>query len=245
MSNIVPYQDLKEMANAMGKLGLFGKSPDQLLPLMLIAQAEGKHPAIAAQEYDIIQGRPALKAQSALSRFQAAGGSIKWIDRSDSKCSAVFTHSQGGTVTIEWSIERAAKMGLSSKDNWKKQPMIMLQWRTVAEGVRVCFPACLSGLYIVEEVRDFEPSKFQPTPEQKPIFVQAAPPVLSVEDEAIIREAADIVIDIEALGDCALMFLRKIKWVSENGSFLELTNEHLKKIASGWPAFEAKCKEFL
>lgn len=154
MSNIVPVNELKEMALALGKNKLFGKSPEELLPLMLIAQAEGLHPAIAAQEYDVIQGRPAINSRSALARFQKAGGRIKWGERSDIKCSAIFSHAQGGDVEIIWTIERAQKANLTAKDNWKKFPAQMLSARVISEGVRSCFPACLSGMYTTEEVQD-------------------------------------------------------------------------------------------
>lgn len=104
-----------------------------------------------------IQGRPALKSQATLARFQAAGGRIQWTKRSDTECSAVFSHPQGGDCEITWSIERASKAGLVGKDNWKKFPAQMLSARVVAEGVRAVFPACLNGLYIAEEVQDMEP----------------------------------------------------------------------------------------
>lgn len=174
---VVPYQDIEKMGVAIAKSGLFGiKTPEQATALMLIAQAQGRHPATVAMEYDIIQGRPALKSQAALMRFQESGGKIEYLSRSDKEVSAKFTHPAGGTLTVTWDMERAKKMGLATKDNWVKQPMIMLQWRVVAEGVRACFPACLGGSYLVEEVQDFEPSKqpprdvtpqkSEPTPEQ-------------------------------------------------------------------------------
>lgn len=158
---LIPVADLEKMATVMGKSGLFGKSPDQILSLMLIAQAEGLHPATVAQEYDVIQGRPALKSQAALARFQRSGGSIEWLTRNDEKAEAKFSHPQGGTITVCWDLKKAERMGLAGKDNWKKQPGIMLQWRTVAEGVRACFPACLGQLYLAEEVQDFEPRKMR------------------------------------------------------------------------------------
>lgn len=169
--SIIPYQDVEKMGMAIAKSGLFGiKTNEQAIALMLIAQAQGRHPATVAMEYDIIQGRPALKSQAALMRFQEAGGKIEYLTRTDAEVSAKFTHPAGGTVTVTWDMKRAAKMGLSDKDNWKKQPMIMLQWRVIAEGVRACFPACLGGSYLVEEVQDFEPKKppRDVTPEQPP-----------------------------------------------------------------------------
>ena len=159
MNEIIPLADLQKMATVMGQTKMFGKSPAELLPLMLIAQAEGKHPAIAAQEYDIIQGRPAINSRSALSRFQLAGGKIEWKERTDKTATAVFSHPQGGSLAVTWTIKRATLAGLTGKDNWKKYPAQMLSARVVAEGVRAVYPACLSGLYTVEEVQDFDPPR--------------------------------------------------------------------------------------
>lgn len=163
--SLVPFQDIERMAAVMGKTKMFGKSPEELLPLMLIAQAEGKHPAIAAQEYDIIQGRPAINSKSALARFQAAGGSIAWTKRTDTEVGATFRHPLGGELAVTWNWARAEKAGLTGKDNWKKYPLQMLASRVVAEGVRAVFPACLSALYTVEEVQDMEPLRMPPQPE--------------------------------------------------------------------------------
>lgn len=160
MSNevaLISFGDLSQMAATMSKSGLFNKSPEQLLSLMLIAQAEGIHPAIAAMEYDVIQGRPSLKGQAALARFQQAQGRIEWLTRTDAEAKARFSHPQGGELVVSWTIDRARKMGLDGKDNWKKQPGVMLSWRCVAEGVRAVYPACLNRMYLAEEVQDFEP----------------------------------------------------------------------------------------
>lgn len=174
MSNIVPMDDLNRMAAALGRNKMFGKSPDELLPLMLIAQAEGKHPAIACQEYDIIQGRPALNSRSALARFQVAGGKIQWKERTDTKASATFSHPNGGTVEITWTMDRAKQAGLTGKDNWRKFPAQMLAARVAAEGVRACYPAALSGFYIAEEVED--------TPALHIVNVNEEPPPDPIED---------------------------------------------------------------
>ena len=80
MSNaIIPIGEIERMAVAVSKSGLFGiKNQEQAIALMLIAQAEGMHPAIAARDYHVIQGRPALKADALLARFQQAGGKVAW-----------------------------------------------------------------------------------------------------------------------------------------------------------------------
>lgn len=173
------FSELQQMAATMAKSGMFGKTPEQMLSLMMIAQAESLHPALAAMEYDIIQGRPALKGQAALARFQRAEGRIDWITRTDTEAKAKFTHPQGGELVVSWTMERARKMGLDGKDNWKKQPSVMLSWRVVAEGVRAIYPACLNRMYLAEEVQDFEPLKnVTPAPEDvvKSAAIEAAAP---------------------------------------------------------------------
>ena len=153
----VSFSDMERMAQAISKSGLFGiKSPDQAVALMLVAQSEGRHPASVASEFDIIQGRPALKSQAALARFQQAGGKIQWLVRNDHECAAEFQHHAGGTLQVSWTMERANAAGLTGKQTWKQYPTAMLSARTVAEGVRAVFPACLNGVYLAEEVQDFD-----------------------------------------------------------------------------------------
>jgi hypothetical protein len=158
MSNqLVPYSELERMASSLAKSGLFGiKNPDQAVALMLVAQSEGRHPASVAAEFDIIQARPALKSQAALARFQSSGGKIQWVKRTEEECAAEFTHPAGGTLTVSWTWKRAVDAGLTGKQTWKQYPIQMLSARVVAEGVRAVFPACLNGVYLAEEVQDFD-----------------------------------------------------------------------------------------
>ena len=75
--------DMERMAKAFAASKLFGvQNADQALALMLVAQAEGRHPASAAQDYNIIQGRPAKKADAMLRDFLSAGGKVEWRDTS-------------------------------------------------------------------------------------------------------------------------------------------------------------------
>jgi hypothetical protein len=158
----VSMADIERMANAVAKSGLFGvKTPDQAMALMLIAHAEGMHPAIAARDYDIIQGKPAKKAEAMQRDFLKSGGRIKWKELSDTAAEAEFTHEAGGSVSIRWDMDRAGKAGLSGKDMWKKFPRQMLRARCISEGVRTVNPMATSGMYAVEEVQDFAPSPMQ------------------------------------------------------------------------------------
>lgn len=161
MSNqLVPMNDIEKMGTAIAKSGLFGmKTPDQAVALMLIAQAEGMHPAIAARDYHVIQGRPALKADAMLARFQANGGKVNWDVYTDQEVKATFSHPAGGSITLSWTLEQAKRIGLAGKDNWKNYPRAMLRARVISEGIRTVYPGCVVGVYTPEEVQDFEPTK--------------------------------------------------------------------------------------
>jgi hypothetical protein len=152
-SGSVTLEHLQRMAVSFAKSNLFGiKDADQALSLLLIAQAEGRSPALAVRDYHIIQGRPSLKADTLLSRFQAAGGKVDWKEYTDTKVVGVFSHPAAGTVTIEWTIERAKQAGLAGKDVWKNYPRAMLRSRCVSEGVRTCYPGVAVGIYTPEEL---------------------------------------------------------------------------------------------
>jgi hypothetical protein len=157
MSNLVPVSEVQMMATAVAKSGLFGiKTPDQAMALMLIAQAEGMHPAIAARDFHIIQGRPALKADAMLARFQTSGGKVDWKVYTDQEVTGVFSHPQGGSVTLSWTIEQARSIGLAGKENWRNYPRAMLRARCISEGIRTVYPGCVVGVYTPEEIQDFD-----------------------------------------------------------------------------------------
>lgn len=154
---LVPYQDMKAMARDIAASGLFGlKSEVQVLALMAVAQAENKHPATVARDFDIVNGRPAKKAEAMLRDFIAAGGKVEWHALTDESADATFSHPQGGSVRITWDIARARTAGLAGKDMYKKFPRQMLRSRVVSEGVRTVAPLATSGFYVPEEIRDMD-----------------------------------------------------------------------------------------
>lgn len=155
---LIPFNELQQMGAALAQSGLFGmKTPDQAIALMLVAQAEGQHPATIAQDYDIIQGKATRKTHSVLARFQAAGGKVEWHSLTSEIADATFSHPQGGTLRMDWTFEQAKKAGLVGKDNWKNYPRAMLRARLIAEGVRAVYPAAIGGMMIAEEAQDLPP----------------------------------------------------------------------------------------
>ena len=168
MSNaLVPVADIEKMATAVAKSGLFGvKTPEQAMALMLIAQAEGYHPAMAARDYHIIQGRPTLKADAMLARFQSSGGKVEWTQYTDKVVEAIMSHPQGGSITLSWTLDQAKSIGLvKGGSGWEKYPRAMLRARVISEGIRTVYPGCIAGTYTPEEVMDM-PAEKDITPAQ-------------------------------------------------------------------------------
>lgn len=164
MANELTLTDMGNMAKAFAQSGFFGyKNSSEAFTLMCLAQANGLHPAKAAERYHIIQGRPAMKADAMLAAFQESGGKVRWVKRTEKECTLHLSHPQGGELDVTWNIDRAAKAGLTGKSTWKQYPTQMLSARCVSEGVRALYPACLCGMYTPEEVSDFDA---KPAPQQ-------------------------------------------------------------------------------
>jgi hypothetical protein len=182
--------DIEKMGNAIAKSKLFGVStPEQAIALMLVAQAEGRHPALAAKDYHVIQNKPSKTADAMLRDFLASGGRVEWHTLTDTKADATFSHPQGGSVKIDWDMDRAKKAGLNGKEMWNKYPRQMLRARCVSEGIRTVCPDATSGFYVPEEVQDFDEKPMKNiTPEAvKEVFDSVHKPITEIESDLVIE----------------------------------------------------------
>lgn len=178
---LIPFEHQMNLASAFAKSGLFGvKTPEQALALMAICEADGLHPAKAVQEYHIINGRPALRADAMLARFQTAGGSVRWGEYTDQRVVGTFSHPQGGSVEVAWTVDMATAAGLTKNPTWRSYPRQMLRARCISEGIRTVFPGVVVGTYTPEEAEDMAP----PPPRQPE-------PVVEVLDFAAVMRRID------------------------------------------------------
>jgi hypothetical protein len=220
----IPVSDIERMASAVAASKLFGvKSPEEALSLMLIAQAEGRHPASAANDYNIIQGRPAKKADAMLRDFLSAGGKVQWLALDDKRAEATFSHPAGGTVTIAWDIERAKRAALSGKDMWAKYPRQMLRSRVVSEGIRTVFPGATSGMYVPEEVQDY---RAEALPAQITVTEQPAEPAMPEEAVQALLDGLNACKDDTALREAGKAALAACKAAGDREAYKRVT-EHV------------------
>lgn len=172
MNDLIPFTDIERMAKAIADSRLFGiANPTQALALMLVAQSEGRHPASAARDYHVIEGRPSLKADTMLARFQEAGGKVEWHTYTAEKAEATFSHPSGGSLRLSWTMDDAKRAGLGGSRTgrptpWQAYPRAMLRARVISEAIRTLLPGVLCGFYTPEEVVDFKPSGGNEQPEK-------------------------------------------------------------------------------
>lgn len=218
---LVPISDIEKMATHVSKSGCMGfKKPEDAITVMLMAAAEGYNPMIGIRDYHLIQGKPALKADAMLARFQQSGGKVKWLKLSDIEVEAEFSHPAGGSVAISWDMKRAKQAQLGSNGMWSKYPRQMLRARVISEGIRTVFPGVIVGAYTPEEVQDFEGTTIdvQPTypePDLGKIMTVHPDEGMSLEDKKKLyneaEEALDVVDSTDDLASWTDQYSKKLR----------------------------------
>lgn len=221
---LIPIDQMSLMAKAIADSKLFGiQTPAQALALGLLCQAEGRHPAEAARDYHIINGKPSLKADAMLARFQQAGGRVEWHDYTHDAVTGTFTHPQGGSIRVSWTLKDAERAGLTGNPTWKKFPRQMLRARCISEAVRSIFPAVLSGCYAPEEVAEFAPVQIQTEPE--PLAIESTAQALPEPIERINPMQRLLADKSEAQREKVTQGAIKRGWIAEGQTFLDIPSE--------------------
>jgi hypothetical protein len=219
---LIPIDQISLMAKAIAESKLFGiQTPAQALALGLLCQAEGRHPAEAARDYHIINGKPSLKSEAMLARFQQAGGKVEWHEYGHEAVSGTFTHPQGGSLKVSWTMQDATRAGLTGNPTWKKFPRQMLKARCISEAVRGIFPGVLSGLYAPEEVGEFTPVQVVTEPE--PLQIEAPKEEPIPEKIERINPMQRLLADkTKAQRDKVTEGALKKNWIKEGETYLDI-----------------------
>ena len=166
--------------------------PEDIMAAILAGQELGLQPMATLRSMDVIQGTPALRAHAMRGLVQSKGHSVQLVEASDSR--VVMRGRRRGErewQEVEWTTERAAKLGLTGKSEWRKQPKTMLIARATGEMCRLVASDVIYAMpYAAEELDGTE------TPDG---FALGAPRVTaeeilgqpSAEPHAIAAAAAD------------------------------------------------------
>lgn len=116
----------------------------------------GLSPMAALRAFDIIQGQAAPKAITLRAIVQSHGHDMVLVESTETRCR--MKGRRRGTddwQMVSWTIDRARNLGLTSKDQWKKQPGTMLVARATGELARLVASDAILGIgYSSEELSD-------------------------------------------------------------------------------------------
>ena len=224
---------IERMATIGNKSGLFGvKTAEQAAALMLIAQAEGTSPALALRDYHVISGRPTLKADAILARFQQAGGKVRWIKLTEQEAVAVFSHPAGGDVEINWTMEMARKAQLLGNGTWQKYSRAMLRSRCISEGVRTVYPGVVCGVYTPEEIESIDAAPIRVVASSVPELAPVAELEYVTAPEVTVQMAIASAETIEALRKAFTSAMRSAQSEEEKAELTALKDARKAQLES-------------
>lgn len=133
-------------------------NPANVLLAVGLGQSMGLSPAESLYRIDVIQGKPCASAELIAANVRKAGHKLRVaIDDQAGSVTATIVRVDDPDYpfTVVRDMAWAQRMGLHTKDNYKKQPMTMLQWRAISGVARLACPEALYGVqYTPDEMLD-------------------------------------------------------------------------------------------
>lgn len=150
------YQAARSLVTTSFVPQSYKAKPEEAAAAIMTGAELGLSPLAALRSIDIIQGTPALRAIAMRALVQSKGHDI-WVEESTETRAIVCGRRQGSdhVERVVWSQDRAQRLGLMSKDNYRKQPGVMYIARGTGEVARLIAADVLLGVpYTVEEIQD-------------------------------------------------------------------------------------------
>lgn len=139
-------------------------NPGNALIAINLGSSMGLAPAESLYRIDVIQGTPTASAELVASNVRKAGHKLRVrVDEQAQSVTAEIIRADDPdyTYTVTRDMKWAKDMGLAGKDNYRKQPMTMLQWRAITAVARLAASEALYGVgYTADEIREM------PAPQQ-------------------------------------------------------------------------------
>lgn len=198
--------DAWRFAEALAGSGMLPRQyqgkPASVLWALEYGRAIGLDVITTTQSVHVIQGRATASADLMASLTRRAGHRMR-ITSTDERAEVVIVRADDPEFEfrVEWTMQRAQRAKLLSKDTWQQYPAAMLRARAISECVRMACPEVLHGcIYTPEEIGarvdadgvplDAEVQQLRPVEAEQPAPApQAAAPVRDYLHEA--HAAAD------------------------------------------------------
>lgn len=154
------WQVLRQQADVLVKSGFLPvavNTPEKAIAIIMKGKELGIGAMEALSSINVIQGKPSVSPQLMLALARRTGEleDLK-MEATDKGATVTIKRKNQSEYTTKFGIAEATAAGLLQKDNYKKQPAIMFQWRALASNLRVTFPDAISGLYTIDEMEGNE-----------------------------------------------------------------------------------------
>lgn len=130
------------------------KTPEQAAAVALKAREMGIGMMEAFEGLYVIQGKVAMQGQLMLAQAYRTG-LVESIDIKQEPTRCVVVIKRKGDerpYVCQFGAAEALSMGLSGKDNYRKQKGTMYKWRALSDALRSKFPDALAGVHTPEEL---------------------------------------------------------------------------------------------
>lgn len=171
----------------------FKNKPEEATAAILAGHEVGLDPIASLRAFDVIQGSAAPRAMTLRAILQARGHDV-WVEE-ESPTRVVAYGQRAGSDKVHqsvWDLDRAKRMDLMGKDNWKKQPQAMLVARATAEVCRKTASDAIMGMpYSAEEMSDQAPPVKAIATRVRPRTIREAIQAPEDEPERTVEHVAD------------------------------------------------------
>lgn len=159
-----------------------GNNPENVFAAFMKGHEVGLQPMQALDSIDVIQGKPTLKPETMRALIRSHGHDFEIVEQTAQRY-VMRAHRKEWVAerwsTFEFTMAEARDLKLDGKDNWKKQPAVMLFARCTGKMARAEFADVLKGLsYTPDEILDS-------------ITVTATPVSMPAEVQGIITQSAE------------------------------------------------------
>jgi len=186
-------QMLQMVAKTAQDSGLYpGVGGEAKIFMILLAAKELGISPMAALNGGIwnIQGKIEISARMMASMIRRAGHNLVIKQCNSSACIIEGRRRDNGdSFTAEFSMDDAAKAGLSNKDVWKKYTQDMLYARALSRLARRLFPDIIGTAYVEGEIRGELEDKSSPSERQESQLQETEVEIIEpVDDKKMLRE---------------------------------------------------------
>lgn len=151
-------QEAEHLSQVLAKSALLPDAlrnkPGDVLVLLITGAELGLSAMQAIRGLYVVKGKAVMSADMTVALVKKHAECVKFrlVETTDAKATYETERKGEGKTVMSFTIEQAAKAGLTGGDNWRKYPAAMLRARCAAALARAVYPDLTLGVYDPDEL---------------------------------------------------------------------------------------------